>query len=66
MDNHASTFMANNINNLIGMPKTINNKVVKVYGGVIKVIGEGEVKWKIDKNYGQIQSIIIHNVNYVP
>ena len=58
--------MANNTNHFIGLLKAINNRGFKSYGGVIKVRGEGAVKWKIEDDDGKIYSIIIHNVNYVP
>ena len=34
--------------------------------GMIKVRGEGIVKWKIEDNDRKINSIIIQNVNYIP
>ena len=39
---------------------------VKGYGGVIKVGGEGMVKWKIQDDDLKKCFIIIHRVNYVP
>ena len=58
--------MINNINNFIVPLKPINNRVMKGYGGVIKVRGEVMVKWNIKYDDGQIHFIIIHNINYVP
>ena len=58
--------MTNNIRHFIGPLKPINNGVVKFYGGVINIRGEGTVKCKIEESYGQIHSIIVHRANYVP
>ena len=45
VDNLAYTLMINNIHHFIGTLITITIRVVKGYGGVIKVRGEGTVKW---------------------
>ena len=57
--------MNNIINYFICPLKTINNYVVKGYGGVIKVRREGRIKYNIDDNYRQIHSIIIQNFIYI-
>ena len=66
VEHHASTFMTNITRHFIGPLKPISNRVVKAYGGVIKVIGEGTVKCNIEDDDEQIHSIIIHKVNYLP
>ena len=57
--------MTKSTNHFIGNIKPISKWVVKDYGVVVRVIIEGTVKWKVEDNYSQIHSIIIHNVNYV-
>ena len=64
VDNYVSTFMTNNICHFIRPLKSINNRVVKVYLGVIKVRIEVGIKRKTEDDECQIHSIIIHNVNY--
>ena len=66
VENNASTLMTNNIHHFIGSLNPIKNRAVKGYGGVIKVRGEGRVKWKIECYDGKIHSIIIQKVNYFP
>ena len=66
MDNIASTCMKNNIYHFIGLIKPINNRVVKVYAGLITVRREGKVKYNIEDNDRQIHSTTIHNTNYMP
>ena len=66
VDNHASTCMTKNVNHFILPHRPINNRVVKGYGGLVKVRGDETVKCKIEDDDGKIHSIIIHNVNYLP
>ena len=65
VDKHASTCMVNSIRHFIGPLKPTKNSMVKGYGGLIKVRGEGKMKWNTEYDSGQIQSMIIHKVNYV-
>ena len=58
--------MNNNANNVIVPLIPINNIVVKGYGGLIKVRGEGTIKYKIEDSNGKIYSVIIKNVKYGP
>ena len=46
--------------------RPINKRGLKEYGGEIKFRGEVKVKWTIEYDDGKINSIIIHNVNYIP
>ena len=56
--------MNNSVNQFIVPLITIWNRVFKGYGGIIKVIGEGTVRRKIEGDYEKLYSIIIHNANH--
>ena len=58
--------MDNNVNNFIVPLRLIKNSILKTYVGVIKVRGEGTVKWKTEEDDGKIHFIIILKVNYIP
>ena len=64
-DNNPSTSMTENFNDFICPLIPIMNRVVKGYGGTIKVRREGKVIWKIIDDDIKLHSIIIHNVNYI-
>ena len=61
-----STCIINNVNHFIGPLRPINNRVVNVYGGMIKFRREVTLKWNIEDNDRNVHSVIIHNVNYLP
>ena len=66
LDKDSSSYISNNIKHFIGPLIQIKNLVVKVYVVVVKVRGEGGIKWGIEYNYEGLNFIIIHNINYNP
>ena len=66
VDNHTYTGIPKIINHFIGLLFPIKNHEVKRYIVMVKVRGEGKIKWDIEDNHGKVHSIIIRKVSYVP
>ena len=59
VDNHTYTGIPKIINHFIGLLFPIKNHEVKRYIVMVKIRGEGKIKWDIEDNNGKVNSIII-------
>ena len=66
MDNHVSTTILNKYSHFIGSITTVKVIMVKGFGGVVEVKGEGTIVWKIEDDNVVIHPIKIKKSLYVP
>ena len=52
IDNHASATISNRSSHFVGTITPVKGKMVKGFGGVVEVRGEGKIVWKIEDDDG--------------
>ena len=65
IDNHTSTTTPNRSRNFVGTIKPVKGKMVKGFGGVVQVMGDGTILWKIEDDDGVVHTINIKKALYV-
>ena len=64
--NHISTFISNNKINFVVPITPMCGHMVRVFIGMIIVVGEGNIQWKIEDHGWKIYKNIIRKAQYVP
>ena len=59
IDDNESTTISNRSSNFIGPITPVKGNMVKGFGGVVQVMGEGTILWKIEDDDGVVHTIKI-------